>query len=238
LFDCPLRSVVFDIGDTLVDATRIEKTSLERVMGRLGLSAQKHPFPLSYRRVAGQWVASDHNRLFGLPFEMFQTAWRAAGIKDKDAHVGWRVYQTCVRARIRPRPRLTGLFRTLKERGLRLGIVSDGTTPEQEETLQRLGVLTYLDAMVVSDTVGATKPDPRLFERVLEDLGISPADARAAVYVGDNWERDVEGAHQSRMRAVYVVRETDALADTGGVPVIRFRELHKLLNLLDQKGWT
>ena len=67
------------------------------------------------------------------------------------------------------------------------------------------------------------KPHPSIFRAVLDDLGVSPADA---VMVGDSVGQDIEGALRAGMRAVLLHRSEHAppRADElrkRGVPVIR-----------------
>jgi putative hydrolase of the HAD superfamily len=57
--------------------------------------------------------------------------------------------------------------------------------------VERLGVAERVDAVVLSGEVGARKPDPRIFERALSELGV---DATGALFVGDRLDADVAGA--------------------------------------------
>ena len=78
----------------------------------------------------------------------------------------------------------------LRSGGFRLAIVSDST----EETV-RLWPETRLssrfETAVFSFVEGACKPDPRMYSRALERLGLSPADC---LYVGDGGSRELTGA--------------------------------------------
>lgn len=65
--------------------------------------------------------------------------------------------------------------------------------------LDKLGMTSYFDAIVVSDEIGWVKPDPRPYQALLNALGESPADC---TYIGDNWLADIQGAKQMGMRAV------------------------------------
>jgi putative hydrolase of the HAD superfamily len=52
---------------------------------------------------------------------------------------------------------------------------------------------------VFSSEVGFRKPDPRIFERVLEALGVAPENA---LFVGDRLYEDVRGAGELGMTTV------------------------------------
>ncbi len=85
------------------------------------------------------------------------------------------------------------LLESLRARGLKLAVVANHW-PEpawivRQET-ERLGVAERVDAIVLAGEVGVRKPDPAIFERALEELGV---DATAALHVGDRIEEDVAG---------------------------------------------
>lgn len=103
-------------------------------------------------------------------------------------------------------------LRTLKDGGLKLGIICDvGFTPSStlRDHLIRHGVLPLFDHWSFSDEVGAYKPSPVIFEHALEGLG-GPAPERVA-HVGDIRRTDVAGA---RAMGMVAVRYTGIADDT------------------------
>ncbi len=86
----------------------------------------------------------------------------------------------------------------LKGEGYNLGLVSNRSTPCQEEC-QQLGLLEYFDFAYVAAEVDAWKPDPRIFDRALEITGSSP---QRTIYIGDNYFADVLGAKNAGLQAV------------------------------------
>ena len=94
-------------------------------------------------------------------------------------------------------------LRTLRDAGLKLGIICDvGFTPSStlRDHLIRHGVLPLFDHWSFSDEVGAYKPSPVIFEHALEGLG-RPVPGRVA-HVGDLRRTDVAGALNMGMVAV------------------------------------
>src|SRR6185312_5084096 len=101
-------------------------------------------------------------------------------------------------------PEAAPMLATLRERGLRLGILSSTPWPGawHEEWLRRDGVLHLFDACVWSSDLPWTKPHPRAFRAALDALGVT--DPSRVVYVGDRPYDDVSGAKAVGMRAVLV----------------------------------
>jgi putative hydrolase of the HAD superfamily len=86
----------------------------------------------------------------------------------------------------------------LRAARIRLGVVSN-SDGRVEAALQAAGLREFFDVVVDSAIVGVEKPDPAIFHAALEALGIA---ARDALYVGDLYEVDVQGARAAGMDAV------------------------------------
>jgi putative hydrolase of the HAD superfamily len=75
---------------------------------------------------------------------------------------------------------------------------SDGTV---ERLLRGHGIGDDMVAILDSHVVGIEKPDPRIFEMVLVEIGVSPDNA---VHVGDSVRFDVVGARNAGVRPVHM----------------------------------
>lgn len=96
------------------------------------------------------------------------------------------------------------LVRELRARGYRLALVADGEVPDARNVLAQHGLDELFDAVVISEEVGAQKPDPSMFSRALGELGLTPRDYGRAVMVGNRLERDVKGARELGMVGVWL----------------------------------
>ena len=100
----------------------------------------------------------------------------------------------------------------------RLGVITNGPSDLQRTKLARSGLDAWFPVQVISREVGVAKPDPRIFAIALERLGVTAAEA---VYVGDSPKHDIEGAHASGIKAVWLQRDGAAgikpVAQGGGV---------------------
>jgi HAD superfamily hydrolase (TIGR01509 family) len=85
------------------------------------------------------------------------------------------------------------LLETLRGYGLKLGLVSNGFDPPElaHAELARLGLAERLDVAVMCTEVGVRKPDPAIFLRALDALGVAP---ERALFVGDSLAVDIAGA--------------------------------------------
>ena len=114
-----------------------------------------------------------------------------------------------------PYPDTEPTLRALRERGLRVGIVSDFAWNLRVH-LAHHGLDDLIDGCVISYEMGREKPDPHLFLKACADLG---ADPRATLMVGDNPIRD-GGATACGLRA-YILPAEPRTGDRGLADVLR-----------------
>lgn len=101
-------------------------------------------------------------------------------------------------------PEVGPLFAALRERGWRVGILSNTLWPRHfhRGVFARDGVLDLIDGDVYSSEIAVTKPSPLAFHAALDAVGAT--DPARCVYVGDRLFDDVWGAQQAGMRAVHL----------------------------------
>jgi putative hydrolase of the HAD superfamily len=90
---------------------------------------------------------------------------------------------------------------TLRSAGKKLGVISNGQTTWQMTKLEGLGLVSCFDTVLISESEGIRKPDPRIFHRAVERLGVAPDEA---MFVGDQPQVDAEGAHNAGLIGVWV----------------------------------
>ncbi|SHH01260.1 HAD family hydrolase [Virgibacillus chiguensis] len=84
----------------------------------------------------------------------------------------------------------------------KLGLLTNGSPSLQQTKLDMTPQLKpYFDEIVVSGAFGSGKPDPAIFQHMLEKLEV---DASEAVMVGDNLNTDIVGAFKSEMASIWI----------------------------------
>ena len=90
-----------------------------------------------------------------------------------------------------PVPGAAGIMRRLAGH-YRLGLITNTHSPlATSKLIESLGLAGVFEIVTTSVGTGFRKPDRRIFEHALCELEIMPAEA---VYVGDSYERDYQGA--------------------------------------------
>jgi putative hydrolase of the HAD superfamily len=93
---------------------------------------------------------------------------------------------------------------TLRDRGLPLGLVTNGDAREQRAKIERHDLAPFFGAIVIEGEFGAGKPDAAVYRTALAALGVSPGPE--VWMVGDHLEFDVAGPQRLGLRAAWLDR--------------------------------
>jgi HAD superfamily hydrolase (TIGR01549 family) len=96
----------------------------------------------------------------------------------------------------------TKMILTELQKKYKTGMVSDcdGNPIVKQERLKRIGILPFMDAIVVSDETGYNKPHPDNFKLACKKLGVT---AKECVMVGDSPIRDLSSSKKLGMTTVW-----------------------------------
>jgi HAD superfamily hydrolase (TIGR01549 family) len=178
----PDRWVCLDVGETLIDETRVWSAWADE----LGIPR------LTFMAAIGAVIerGDEHRDVF----DVFGVRdWSARLPAVEAAYDGFReddLYPDARRA-----------LAALEQRGYRVAIAANQPAVRADE-LRALGIAP--DVLAMSDAIGLAKPSPAFFARALELMG-SP-DPAAVAYVGDRIDNDVLPAAAAGMRAVWLRR--------------------------------
>jgi putative hydrolase of the HAD superfamily len=129
-------------------------------------------------------------------------------------------------------PEAAPLMRGLRERGIKVGVLSNTMWPRSahERVFLRDQVLNLIDGAVYSSEIAWAKPHPEAFRAAMAAVGMDdPADC---VFVGDRPYDDVHGAKGAGMRAV-LIPNSHVPAFDGAVPDAVITRLSVLPRHLD-----
>jgi putative hydrolase of the HAD superfamily len=129
-------------------------------------------------------------------------------------------------------PEAAPLLRDLRERGIRIGVLSNTMWPRtaHERVFRRDDVLSLIDGAVYSSEIPWVKPHREAFRAAMAAIGVT--DPGECVYVGDRPYDDVHGAKSMGMRAV-LVPNSDVPPFDAVVPDAVITRLSELTRHLD-----
>jgi putative hydrolase of the HAD superfamily len=95
--------------------------------------------------------------------------------------------------------------------------------------LDEQGLAERFDAIVFSSDIGVRKPRPEIFQRALDELGVT---ADRALFVGDRLVADVRGARDVGMRTVQAMWYRAEESEDGTVADFRAFTQFDVLNVV------
>ena len=137
------------------------------------------------------------------------------------------------------RPYTVPLLNAVKASHCRTGLVSNTEAVLTNADLDQTGLRKWFDVIILSSEVGTKKPDQQIFAMALDATSTK---ANQAVFVGDNFEEDILGAHRAGLRSLYLNSGGEHFAKEilGSGPEIvgAFPELTSILRGLEKLGWS
>jgi putative hydrolase of the HAD superfamily len=103
-------------------------------------------------------------------------------------------------ALVRPFDGALDVLAALRERGHRLGLLTNGSGEFQRRKLARFTLEPLFDLILIEGELGYGKPDGRVFAAALAHFAVSPPDS---CMIGDNLEADIAGARDAGIATVW-----------------------------------
>lgn len=124
----------------------------------------------------------------------------------------------------------------LYNRGYALGIISNLISQQEiPDWLQEEGLQKYFKAVVLSSAFGKRKPSPDIYQEAVKLVGVDPANS---AYIGDNPNRDVEGARLAGFKSVVLLQNDQEPFDEADFnqnkPDFVIHEFRELLNIFPE----
>lgn len=129
-------------------------------------------------------------------------------------------------------PEVPGVLRALREAGFATAILSNGSPDMLASAVEGAGLAGAFDAVISVDEVGNFKPDPRVYQRAVDRLGV-PAEA-IAFQSSNAW--DAHAASAFGMRVVWCNRYSQRRERLPGIPDHEIHSLAELPALLATQG--
>ncbi|WP_261620831.1 HAD family hydrolase [Pseudarthrobacter equi] len=204
-----IKAVLFDLDDTLFDHLASAKAGLQAFTRHLGLAPSND--------LAGDWFTierANYDRFLAkeLTFQeqrrerlrqFLPLAGYAAPAGEEDLNELFAVYLECYERSWQAFPDAGPCLQALRDGGVLTAVISNGNHAQQQAKLRSIGLESALDAIFTSESIGHPKPMPEAFLKPCEALSVLPVHA---LYVGDNFRVDIEGARNAGLQAVHLQR--------------------------------
>jgi len=191
-----LSAILFDLDNTLLDFFTFKKEAAKaasKAMIKQGLPASEIEV---YGKIFSVYDEKgiEYQKTF---YEVVMQYNLEVNLAEKIQQAGIIAYQQKKYEVLRPYPMVKPTLRKLREKGFKLGIVSDAPRNKAWQRLVLAGLENEFDFVITHSDTQEFKPHPSPFTMALKKLGLLP---EAVLFVGDNPARDIKGAKAVGMK--------------------------------------
>ena len=229
------KAIIFDVGDTLLEHYPSQKHIYAERLRYLGFDIDgslEKDIANAITKAANEQIIKEQNGTPRMSDEDFEVMLDKAALgcvnldKDEAEYLDKLNNLPMPKQEFRIIHGTTEVLQILKDRGFRLGIVSNHRV-WLPDYLKEIGLSEFFETIVVSDIVGFEKPDIRIMQAALENLALNASDC---LYVGDH-AFDVLCAKKAGIDCVWVTEPDNTLPDS--VPYKEDYRIAKLQDLLN-----
>lgn len=191
-----------DADNTIFDFTKAEENAFAIACAHAGIDGAERLLPVYADINSAMWKLLElggitQSVLRVRRFELFLTA---IGRTDIDARDMGDTFAGALGRQSVPLP---GAVEAVARwsRVLPVVIVTNGISKVQHGRMEGSEVRHFISGMVISEEVGAAKPDPRMLELAMEKAGVT--DRRRALMLGDSLSSDIAAAANAGVDACW-----------------------------------
>lgn len=178
-----IRAIIFDMDGVLVDAKDWHYVALNNALGLFGLGISRYDHLVTYDGLPTRKKLEMLSAERGLPFRLHDF------INDMKQQYTMEL----IHAQCKPVFYHEYALSKLKKDGYRLAVASNSIRQTVEVMMERAKLFDYLDFFLSSEDVKVGKPDPEIYVKAINMLGLDP---KQCLIVEDN-----ENGKQAALRS-------------------------------------
>ncbi len=236
------RAILLDLDDTILAFEALKEKCWNNVAVTYTSSLGGVP-PADFVRTVlkhSEWFWSDAARgrewrqdLSAARLKILAMAMKGLGIFNEAACESIASTYSKMRTEmIEPIPGAIDTLVTLKGKGMRTALITNGSSESQRQKIERFGLEKHFDEILIEGEQGYGKPDERIYRKALSSLGV---EAEESWMVGDNIVWDVLAPQKLGVRGVWVdYRKQGFRSRNGNRPFLSIHTLPEIIGHLDR----
>ena len=188
-----VKAIFFDLGLTLIRTIPFEEI-YRQILEKFGIEVAVDEIASAQKKTATNYDTSDYElntrEEFWIKYNV--KLLENLGIEKNRIFIAsmidelwWNYSGVMVFSDVKP------TLSELKNKGLKIGLVSNGYKKDLDYVLGELDLEKWFDSIVCIDSCNCAKPNKKIFLFALKDLGINSDEA---IFVGDSLKYDYKGA--------------------------------------------
>jgi len=192
-----IKAVIFDLDNTLIDYMKMERISAEQAVDAMidaGLDVPKDKILKELEKTMDD-EGFDHPKIF-------QKFLRRLNGSINYKHLAYAIlaFRKAREGFLQPYPGVKSALIKLREKGLKLAIVSDAPRLNAWLRLSAMKIDDFFDIVIAKEDTGFLKPHRKPFSIALKKLNLN---SEECLMVGDRPEKDIKGAKKVGMKTCF-----------------------------------
>ena len=220
-----IEAVLFDLGGTLIKTTEIPRV-MKKILKHHGIKRSLEEIVSAKKRAEEELNFRDLTTFL----DEFWIQWNLRILTNLKVDSNLRLLAEFIAAHwwdycdVTLFPDAEKVLPSLKARGLKIGIITNGLQSDVNEILPKVNLQDFFDVVVVIDTLKKMKPDAEVFLHALDRLETTIS---TTIFIGDEIEADYKGAQKIGL-PVYLIDRANKFDDKN---IDRLFSLEGLLKL-------
>ncbi len=199
-----IKAVFFDADNTLVDHKECERQALIYLFNNID-----EEYKEEYQKIFAPldrelWDSVAHGTCKiakeDIPNYRFKSFFELLNIKYNNFSKANELFQTGLSNSSALLNEAEETVEYLYNKGYKLYVVTNGLVRLQKPRITNTNISKFILDILVSEEVGAFKPDPKIFNILLYRHGLK---AENVIMVGDSLEKDIKGAQNANIKSIW-----------------------------------
>jgi putative hydrolase of the HAD superfamily len=192
-----IKAVLFDLDNTLIDFMKMKHSATEAAIEAMigaGVKLNKEEASKLIYQLYDEY-GIEHQQIFQEFLIRTQKK-----VDHKILAAGIVAYRKARTVLAEPYQGVMSTLLKLKQRGMKLAIVSDAPILQAWTRLTEMKIQDFFDAVVTFEDTGQRKPNAQPFMKAIQQLEVKPEEV---LHVGDWPERDIAGAKALGLKTAF-----------------------------------
>lgn len=196
-----IRTVLFDVDNTLLDFSKAEKNALTKTLRQLGIEPGETILERYSELNLAQWKLLEQGKLSRgeVKVRRYRLLFEEIGA-DCSPEKAARIYEELLGIGHFFMEGAEELLEELYQK-YNLYLVTNGTAAVQRRRLKSAGLKKYVQGIFISEEMGSNKPAKEYFDRCFEQIpGFRKEET---VIIGDSLTSDIQGGKNTGIRTIW-----------------------------------
>lgn len=195
-----VKTVLFDLDDTILDFHKAEKIALIKTLTQLNVSIDERVLERYSQLNLQQWKLLEQGKLTRQQVKVrrYKLLFEEIGV-DKSPEEATKIYENYLSMGHYFIDKAEEMLKSLYKK-YSLYIVSNGTAKVQKGRIESSGIKKYVKDIFISEEVGFVKPDKEFFSICFSKIPDFEKDK--TVIIGDSISSDIQGGKNAGIKTI------------------------------------